>query len=66
MRSSNGRLPRGARAFEKKYAFGVSTDAASHQSVLVQFGKNTPKAFANLSPGFERRENPGFCNPTLN
>jgi len=22
---------------------------------------NTPKAFANLSPGFERSENPGVC-----
>src|SRR5215217_3904436 len=29
--------------------------------VLVHF-ENTPKAFANFSPGFERSENPGFSN----
>jgi len=29
--------------------------------VLVQF-ENTPQAFANLSLGFERSENPGVSN----
>ena len=29
--------------------------------------ENTPKAFANFSPGFERSENPGFVvNDQLN
>ena len=32
-------------------------------------GKNTPEAFANFSPGFEHRENPGDlipnCDETL-
>jgi len=39
-----------------------------HRRALVQF-ENTPKAFANLSPGFERSENPGVTStkvvPTL-
>ena len=27
-----------------------------------EIGINTPKAFANFSPGFERSENPGIAN----
>ena len=36
------------------------TSSADHDeiSALVQF-RNTPKAFANVSPGLERSDNPG-------
>jgi len=33
-------------------------------SALVQF-ENTPKAFANFSPGLERSDNPGLTNKMI-
>ena len=41
-------------------AFGVILTYTQRIS-STKVRQNTPKAFANLSPGFERSENPGVC-----
>jgi hypothetical protein len=40
-------------------AYFLCAGSAAIFQELVQF-ETTPKAFANLSPGFERSENPGI------